>query len=444
MADEITAQLEALVANPREDLHIEIKSWLNLTDKADASKLARAVIALANHGGGFLILGLTEKSDGSFVASDGTPDDLSGYVQDVVARVVTSYSEPTFQVHVHHVDSPFGRLPVVRVPGGHRVPIQAKKGSPDQKTLIVGKVYVRLPTPESAEPRTAAEWRELFDRCIRAGRDDLLDAIRGILSGGVAPEPPAPTEEAKLRVFAEDGLARWRAKAVRTPTGTPIFPPGFYEVAYRLAPEPTPLAPNELMRRLDAATVKHTGWSPWWVPTRDGIAPNWVDDALECFLGENSVHQDPAHSDFWRVTPTGEALIVKGFDEDSVPTRAEPGKVFDVTLPVWRIGECLLQAAAFAERLELPDAEIAFMTTWSGLAGRELVHIEGRRFMLPGRIARQDQLTRFMSVKASKVSDQLPEILHGFLSPLYALFSLFELPASLVTEEVMRLRSNRF
>jgi hypothetical protein len=63
-------------------------------------------------------------------------------------------------------------------------------GSPDQRALINGRVYIRRPGPESAEPATPEEWRELFTRCLRANRDELLDAMRDILSGhagGAAP-----------------------------------------------------------------------------------------------------------------------------------------------------------------------------------------------------------------------------------------------------------------
>ncbi len=50
-------QLQELLVYPREDLNVEYKGWLNL-DKAEArAYVTRAVLALANTGGGFLIFG---------------------------------------------------------------------------------------------------------------------------------------------------------------------------------------------------------------------------------------------------------------------------------------------------------------------------------------------------------------------------------------------------
>jgi hypothetical protein len=118
--------------------------------------------------------------------------------------------------------------------------------------------------------------------------------------------------------------------------------------------------------------------------------------------------------------------------------------VLDVTLPVWRIGDCLLQAARFAAAIGRPDAEIVFSVRWSGLAGRSLTHIEGRRPIPAGFISQQDTLDRAMTFRADQVADSLPEILFEFLTPLYALFGFFRLPKSLVDEEAQRLRQSRF
>ena len=48
-------ELQPLVTEPREDLAYEYKDWLDLTDNKDKAKLAKAAMALANHGGGTLL-----------------------------------------------------------------------------------------------------------------------------------------------------------------------------------------------------------------------------------------------------------------------------------------------------------------------------------------------------------------------------------------------------
>ncbi|CAO3449872.1 AlbA family DNA-binding domain-containing protein [Azospirillum largimobile] len=447
---EIFTELLALVNSPQESLNIEVKRWIDLGDKAGAATIAKAAIALANHGGGFILLGFEELSDGSFRVGQPVPPALDAYSQDAIARIVASYAEPSFQVQVTHIrrSGTDGTVhPVVIVPGSHRVPIQAKKGSPDQKTLIAGRVYIRRPTPESAEPATAADWRDLFDRCIRAGRDDLLDAIRGILDGrGVAAEELPPSKLEKLKVWRNRGLMRWRELVADGADPQSAESLGYYTVAYQIdAPLPGRTL-SEVHDLLDRATVRHTGWSPWWVPTRNGIRPYIHDDTVECYLGDEPGHwlADPAHTDFWRVTAEGQALLVRGFDEDSIPDRLSRGKGFDITMPVWRIAECFLQAASFTKQLSSTPAPLTIMVTWTGLQGRELVHIEGRRLVYPGQISRQNTFERSLSIMSDKIEDQLPELLFEFLLPLYALFDFFKLPKQLVDEEVRRLRSNHF
>lgn len=435
------AQLEALITSPREDLHIEVKSWLDLTDKAHQATLSRAAIALANHGGGFIVIGLADEK-GVFTPAPGRPETLDGFAPDVISRIIATYTEPALHVLVHHVSSPAGAHPIIQIPGGHRTPIQAKRGSTDGKTLSVGKVYIRRPPIESAEPATAAEWRELIDRCVRAGRDDMLDAIRGIMSGAAAAaEPVEPSASAKLAAWAQDGMQRWEAILPHTPTGALIRPPGYYQVAYRLTPEPEPLATPQLLAAISRATTRYTGWPPWWVPTRDGIRPYVKDGAVECNLAEGE--PITAHSDFWRVSPQGEALLIRGYSEDDIPHRYKPGTVFDLTVPVWRVGDCLMQAAAFAAVLGVPDAEVNFTVQWRGLAGRELVHVQGTRFIHEGRICRQDAFDHTMSAIASSIPEQLPELVHGFMAPLYGLFDFLELPKALVDEELKKMLSGR-
>ena len=53
-------QLEGFVSYPREDMDAEYKDWLNLGLDKDRATQAKAAIALANHGGGHIIIGFQE------------------------------------------------------------------------------------------------------------------------------------------------------------------------------------------------------------------------------------------------------------------------------------------------------------------------------------------------------------------------------------------------
>jgi hypothetical protein len=58
-----TPRLLELLRNPAEDLSFEIKEWLNLGENAHKAKLAQAMIALANHGGGAVLLGYAQQPE---------------------------------------------------------------------------------------------------------------------------------------------------------------------------------------------------------------------------------------------------------------------------------------------------------------------------------------------------------------------------------------------
>ena len=52
---------------------------------------------------------------------------------------------------------------------------------------------------------------------------------------------------------------------------------------------------------LRASVVRHSGWPPFWYPTRQGIEPYPFNGAVECWLGGDEVAvtgSDAAYSDF--------------------------------------------------------------------------------------------------------------------------------------------------
>src|SRR5262249_24054561 len=205
-------RLLELLRNPAEDLAFEIKEWLDLTDNAHKALLAQALIALANHGGGAVLIGYTEQGNGSFIPAEPRPANLSGYTPDVVNEISRTYLSPVVHCDVRHIKHPDSGLlfPVINVPGGHSIPIIARKGGPQgQSKLQSGRTYIRRAGPASEEPQSPEECRALLARCIRSGREELVDRIRLIVAG----EPIAsaePTADQELDSWIEGSEARWR------------------------------------------------------------------------------------------------------------------------------------------------------------------------------------------------------------------------------------------
>ncbi len=49
-----------LLSTPNETLSVEYKSWLQLAGNEGKATLAKAAIAITNHGGGIIVLGMRE------------------------------------------------------------------------------------------------------------------------------------------------------------------------------------------------------------------------------------------------------------------------------------------------------------------------------------------------------------------------------------------------
>ena len=447
-------RLSDLLVEPREDLDCEVKNWLDLQgSREDKATFAKAVLALANHGGGFVILGMAEIG-GRVVEAEGRPATLDAYTQDQINGIVQYYCDPTFHCAVHIVANPAGAVfPVVVVPGGHRVPVLARHGGPNNTTVQNNAIYVRKSGPRSEVPQSPQEWEDLLARCFRNRRDEMFDQIRDLITGAVPQAQPTP-EPDRLDGWIKESLERWHELIQPLPHDAgPRLLHGRYLFAYEIVGERKPIQMAQLPDVLRTSVVRHTGWPPFWYPSRNEIAPYLVDGAVECWMGGDTQtppqQRDSAYSDFWRIRPDGFAFLLRGFQEDGrdreQPGRAAiaPGTAFDLTFPVWRCGEALLHASRLASHLFEGPTTIQFLARYEGLAGRTLISMNNSRHVWENDVARQDSIVLKTHVDAQAILPNLPEIVHPFLSPLYALFNFFELPMQLVKEELARMRGSR-
>lgn len=383
-------RLADLLVDPREDLNFEVKNWLDLQgSNEDKATFAKAVLAISNHGGGFVALGLLETGVGMDKA-EGRPATLDGYSQNLINGIVQNYCDPPFHCAVHFVPDPAGVLfPIVVVPGGHRVPIRARRVGPNGNIVTNNAIYIRKPGPRSEIPQSAQDWDNLLGRCFWNRRDEMFDHIRDLITGAV-PQVDGPTAPARLEEWIGTSFARGRGLVEALPTDVgPRLPHGRYCIAYEVIGARRQIAPGRVPEVLRTSVVRHTGWPPFWYPTRDGIEPHPIDGAVECWLGNDPKTPvedlDAAHSDFWRIHPDGLAFLLRGFQEDGRdaqrPGRAAiaAGTVFDITLPVWRVGEALLHARSLANNLFEGPTTIRFIAMYEGLEGRSLVSIDNQR-----------------------------------------------------------------
>ena len=439
-------ELQPLISEPREDLGVEYKDWLDLTTNEHKATLAKAAIALANHGGGFIVIGFAEQR--SELQSHPCPPEIPATTQDTVNDAVRRYATPEFHCGVDHLSHPKSGVehPVITVPSNLTVPVLSKRDC--ENVIAQNRCYIRKPGPRSEEPQTSEEWRELINRCIRAGREDMLEAIRSIVSGRVEILNPAPNALDELRAYCDEARKHWKELVAKEPKNSPArFPYGYYEMGFFLVGAQPSNSLTEIKNRLAIArNILLTGWPPF-SEKYSGWTTRPYETFVETWNGQfghgDSMEREPEFCDFWRVSIDGKLYTIRAYLEDGLQRiprdeRIPGGKVFDVTLPVWKIAEGLLFASRFAETFH-GVAAIAIQCRFTGLEGRRLTCINGRRLLPNSYVSDTAEIMLTRQVTPKQVRDNLAEILHPLLLPLYEHFQFFQLPFDLVQEELAKL-----
>ena len=431
--------LEQLVEAPSERLDVELKGWLDLSGNAHRGNLAKALIALANHGGGVAVIGFDTNGD----PADNRPDNLGSYGQDAINDVLDRFADPAFHCNVQNVTREADGLeyPVILVPGGHRVPIRSRRGSPDNE-IHADRYYIRRPGPASEMPQGGHEWDDLIRRCVRNSTDEIASLVRDVLEGRAPRADAPPDASTRLAQLDADSIARWTELIDEFPAESHVrMPRGHYRVSAIV--EGLNLDSPRLREAMNRAEQHLTARPPWWWPTGGGIAPRVVGNAIECHMANQEVPADAAHSDFWRVSTSGELFLIRGYVEDSLEQQGRavaPGTVFDLTLPIWRIGECLLFIQRFADEADEADSTVSVRCEWTGLSGRRLTVLTPRRHVYRDYTSHSDTHSATITVPVERISGALPEIVRELVDPLYALFDFFQPPAEIYAEELGRMQ----
>jgi len=437
MATNSKDELQDLVDSPNETLGAEYKSWLDLADSAaDRANTARHIVALANHGGGYIVFGFTD----ALQFAGANPFAKVVYNRDLIAGIVKKYLEPPFQCDVSSVASAAGdNHPIVIVPPHGSVPICAKGGGPEingkPQGIVQGTYYIRKSGPESAPITTAAEWAPIIRRCAMHERAAIIGAVDAALRGGAAGA-----------LDTADALKKWH-DAARV-----VF---LKDIAKRKAPEEfakwhwqpsyaiersdgqrlNPSALIEVLRQVNLEskdTVGNIGWTMFYPFTRAGIAPYFESDPasgegeqdfLECALLRDA-EACVRHPDMWRVSPAGKATIIRDYCEDD----AEWNKTLSVNRGTWlspnmmarSLAEFVRHARGFSERFDAPTT-VFFRCDWHGLGDRRFYDTEG--LWMDYHVARSDHRTASGAWPVSTLANGWADIVAALAAPAIRAFT---------------------
>lgn len=443
----VAERIDFLINNLREDQEVEIKNWLNcLANRADQAKLAKEIIALANHGGGYVFVGFEdEEPHPSIEAPDGWKDAFS---QDSIAGVIERYVTPPCQCEVHILtrEGEEAEHPVIVVPGDHRTPLFANRGSPEgAEAFERTDVFVRRPGGKSQRASTQDDWEKLINRLVRARRDEMLAAVRGVLD----PEGELIAEDPGINIgpWVEQSHARWNHlldEGLVDLDDYRRFNEGWWHVAFAISGfEVDGL--NILSTHLDREMSKFSGWPPFTFLHVDQRAPYPFEDTIEAWIGADS---EAANADFWRVSKNGYGFMLRPFSEDEGDfginrNPRPPLPAFSWTHSIYKMTEVFL----YIENLgyEFADTESVFelQVHYHGTEGRSLFQHSYQYTLREGATCRANHLTNSIITEIGDISSNLNELVYTLLKPIYAQFEFTELPKVLVDNVIKTVLANQ-
>lgn len=476
---DIHSRFEDWLVAPSETLDFEVKRWLDMNDPESRGLVAKTLIALENHGGGFLLFGYMEDAHKKLVPDPNRPASLEPYLSDAVNAVLKKWAEPTFHVEVTIQKHPQtnDEYPLVRVAGASKVPTRSAGATP-KGTLKDNVYYIRAAGPESRAPIGGIEWDALIRRVVLNQREDIISILkaylprenRGSQDGTQLPElklteaqttlyqsgVTEPIEginrkteadnKALLQSFTQKGESDWEALNASLDPGHPArIKNGHFTFSARIVGAPKSIPPKALLSSLVAAR-SYTGWPVFVTMNQEDTRAKFVDGCLQAWTAKSSM-PDVSYADFWRIDLAGNFLLIRGYQEDSLgPDRklGDPGMLVEATLPIWRVGEFLLRVTEVGSLMFDEDFDVLVDCRWTGLKGRHLFIHNGRRFLTGRYVSEQDVVHTSGTFKQGAIRDLLPETVRTLTDPLYQYFEFFRPPDDMYEEELQLLRKGNY
>ena len=146
---------------------LDYKETIDLNTKHGIADLAKDVIAMANWGGGTIVVGVAERKPGNFVCVGVTKSLLDDLEVSQLNKRLRTFLDPQLPVISRQVRHNKKLFVVIEIPPASDMPILAAKKN-EKVSLYPGRIYTRTSAAESAEVQTSSELREILLRLNNA------------------------------------------------------------------------------------------------------------------------------------------------------------------------------------------------------------------------------------------------------------------------------------
>ena len=421
-----------------ERLDIEVKALEPLDAKSKyGAQIAKAVMALCNHGGGIIVVGFRKAPEGYYKEDVSDEKIIHTWEKTRLHDLLKRFMDPVPEVELFIEPGKLSQHPVLVVPPHQTVPVVCTR---DSDVTRAGAVYIRKSGPKSEEPSNALEWQALLRRCVLADKRDLISAFRAILE---PPQIASNVGKEHDQFYQLISNADKRFGVLLSKSKSPIAGKKFgrWIIAYQLNPSPPSVSLKELYHILEQSKGKETGW-PIGVILHNEYKPYPWHNCLEAWMPI----EDRQRIDYWRAKPTGFFYATRAFYEDLRELRVQTHRpVLEWIMPIWRMAEGILHALRAAKAYKTAVNNIRFFACYHGLTGRVLWN-GNPDIVGPFRdyVCRIDVWSNEIVIPADLNIESLPDVVRKLLTPLYEQFDLFEMPAEVYTREISRMLQHRY
>ncbi|MFY9656128.1 MAG: RNA-binding domain-containing protein [Methylocystis sp.] len=464
-----TDEIDGISERPSESLNTEIKGWIDPTSKEGVAKLVKATFALRNRNGGFLAVGLDDKTLRIDTVNAPPSDIRHAFHTDVIQGIISNYASVLFEIRVGFGLRDGEEVVVIKVEEGVRSPVAVRRDLSNGSggyLLREGDVFFRTlgangtPSPAKARP---GDWPDIVEICFENREADIGRFLRRHLSGKeastliefltgmhVAAKPPAPTLRDRAQALLISGEKRFLASVDDRPlteTERSYLGFGMWRIALAVDPPKTSASADQNFLNAALSSNPHlTGW-PIWLDSRGfsdrASAPHVLEGAWQALIIsiENAWSR---HLDFMRLDPHGDFYLQRLLQDDG-SDRVELGTALDVVLVILRTAEAIAVALQMVRALGWSEeANLGMAFQWTKLKGRTLSSWANPVAYISGNHSCQaDTAQGFAEVPASTPISSIAPYVEEATRDLFIAFDGCVIPSQVIEDWTQRLIERR-
>ncbi len=376
-------RVENFLANPTENLNVELKETIDLDTNEGKAKLIRNCIALFNKDGGMLAIGFDD--EGQFHTGF-TKEEAKAFHPDIIQTIVSQYCSTRIEINVYFYERHEMLYPFIFIPSGIKSPAFVKKDLLDdqnQKNILrQGSVFIRTLSSSgvvsSSQPREQNDWDVLINLCLENKETDIAKFFQKNLTSmqiqkirdyfEISPSANTQLKNSKYNCI-EYGYTQLEQQIKNIPSESLQ---GSFQVAFKINDPSVNLTISQsLLDILKSSNPSPSGWPLWVILLNspdETKRPQYHKHRYEAFIKREDA------LDFWVITKEKCFYHYRTLEEDLKENFIHlPFRKLDFALQIECVSDAITTGIAFAKALNASlNTHLSFSFKWDDLKNREL------------------------------------------------------------------------